>query len=550
MPQQLIAYVQHAFGRETLPATAPTPTAINMLQNIFVLLRNQTGHDFSLYKQNTTRRRIERRMAINQIEKLENYIWYLQQSPAELETLFKDLLIGVTNFFRDPEAFETLEQQAIPSLFENKPPNGAIRVWVPGCSTGEEAYSIAILLFEYVDKLKRDFAIQVFATDIDSEAINKARAGIYPENIAADISPERLGQFFTHTDKAYHVKKNIRDMVVFAEQNVIKDPPFSKMDLISCRNLLIYMGAELQKKVLLLFHYALRQNGHLLLGNSESVGEFMDIFSPVNRKWKLYRRKGIVSPRTTITDFPSPPFMKKVTFGPGNQDKWEEPRIKIRELAEQSLLELYTPACAVINEKGKVLYIHGRTGKYLEPASGEASLDILRMAREGLRLELTTAIRKVIAGKETVRHEGLQVKTNGEPQIVNLTVKPVAKPIAMEGLILVIFEDASPEPQAEVIQVGGELTTDKDQRIEKLQQELRTKEEYLQTTIEEMETSNEELKSTNEELQSSYEELQSTNEELETSKEELQSLNEELVTVNVELQKKVDALSQANNDIE
>jgi two-component system CheB/CheR fusion protein len=525
MPKQLMTYVEHALGPGAKRVVVPVPETTDSLEKIFILLRAQVGHDFSYYKQNTIRRRIERRMAVNQIGKLEGYVRYLQQNPMEVETLFRELLIGVTNFFRDPEAFAVLEESVLPRLFEGRTLDQPVRVWVPGCSTGEEAYSIAMLIQEHMDALKQAFKVQVFATDIDGDAIEKARAGVYPDGIVADVSPERLGRFFDQDGNTYQVKKTIRDMVVFAEQNVIEDPPFSKMDLISCRNLLIYMGPELQKKVLPLFHYSLRQKGVLFLGNSESVGEFVDLFGTLDRKWKLYQRKGSVAAPRPALDFPRPPFLDDLVDTRGAAVGTRENKLSVRELAERALLQHYTPACAIVNEQCEVLYIHGRSGKYLEPASGEASLNILRMAREGLG-----------------------VKTNGERQTVNLTVRPVLEPPGMRGLIMVLFEDVIPEGRAED-EAAGEPVTDKERRIADLERELRAKGEYLQTTIEELETSNEELKSTNEELQSSNEELQSTNEELETSKEELQSVNEELVTVNTELQKKIDELSQANNDM-
>ena len=275
------------------PPSVPAPKAENALKKIFILLRAQTGHDFSQYKPSTIHRRIERRMAVHQIETMDEYVKYLQQTPAEVEALFRDLLIGVTNFFRDPEAFKALEEQVIPKLFAGKPAGAAIRVWSPGCSTGEEAYSIAILLQERMEALKQSYKVQVFATDIDSQAIATARAGLYPASIAADISPERLARFFTAEPdgSAYRIHKGIRDMLVFSEQNVIKDPPFSKLDLISCRNLLIYMGGDLQKKLIPLFHYALNPGGFLFLGTSETVGEFGDLFAALDRKSKLYQRK-------------------------------------------------------------------------------------------------------------------------------------------------------------------------------------------------------------------------------------------------------------------
>jgi two-component system CheB/CheR fusion protein len=550
MAEQLIAYVQHAFGRAPKKAPDAVPRAADLHKKIFVLLRAQTGHDFSYYKQNTVQRRIERRLALHQIERLDDYIRYLRQNPLEVEALFRELLIGVTSFFRDPAAFEVLTEKAIPHLLNGKGPGEPVRVWVPGCSTGEEAYSIAMLLQEQVEAGRLDSKIQIFATDIDRDAIDKARAGVYPNNIAADVSPQRLARFFRQEDTAYHIKKTIRDMVVFAVQNVVEDPPFSRIDLISCRNLLIYMEPRLQKKVVPLFHYALNQDGFLLLGNSESIGEFVDLFAALDRKWKLYQRKGGALPRAVMVDLSSPLATRQAMPAPGAEAGEGAAQVGYRDLAQQTLLAHYTPACAVINERCEVLYIHGRLGKYLEPASGEASLNILRMAREGLRLELTTAIRKAVAQKESVHYQGLRIKANGETQTINLTVQPVLEPASMRGSMMVIFEDVTPETNAEVVgPPAADHIPDIDQRIVRLEQELRAKEEYLQAAVEELETSNEELKSTNEELQSANEELQSTNEELETSKEELQSVNEELVTVNTELRGKLDELARANNDM-
>jgi two-component system CheB/CheR fusion protein len=548
MPQRLITYVEHAFGPGVKKVSVPLPETTDSLQKIFILLRAQKGHDFSYYKQSTIRRRIERRMAVNQIGELDQYVRYLQKNTLEVETLFRELLITVTNFFRDPEAFAALEEQVIPHLLE-KPADQPIRVWVPGCTTGEEAYSIAMLLQERMDAMRKRFKVQIFATDIDSEALETARAGVYPDGIAADVSPERLARFFAQQNSAYHVHKTIRDMLIFSEQNAIADPPFSKVDLISCRNLLIYMEPELQKKVLSLFHYSLQPGGFLFLGTSESVGEFTDLFATVDKKHKIFRRKEAGVAHGLPIDFPTPPSMEEAAAMRLPEAVKGEKRISVREVAERSLLQYYTPTCAIVNERGEVLYFHGRTGKYLEPAPGEATLNILRMAREGLRMELTTAIRKAVAQKQPVRYQGLEVKTNGEYQTINLTVRPVMEPPSMRGLLMVIFEDVAPEGEVEIIEEASEPIEDKDRRIAQLERELRAKEEYLQATIEELETSNEELKSTNEELQSSNEELQSANEELETSKEELQSVNEELMTVNAELQEKVNELSRANNDM-
>ena len=562
MPAQLLAYAGHAFGKAINPALVPAPKSEGTLKKVFLLLRSQTGHDFSQYKHNTVIRRIERRMAVHQIERLDGYLRYLQQNPAEVVSLFGDLLIGVTHFFRDPEAFAALEEQAIPQLIANKSAGEVIRVWVPGCSTGEEAYSIAILLREQVESLKQNFKVQVFATDIDRRAIDSARFGMYAASTLADLSPERLARFFTSEPdgSSYRIQKNLRDILVFSEQDVIKDPPFSRLDLISCRNLLIYMGGELQKKLIPLFHYALNPGGMLFLGNSETVGEFVNLFSVLDRKSKLYQRK---------EDLPGArrPAIGKVLLAPA-QDRAilrppmtarVESKIQLREMTERALLQQYAPVGALVNESGEILYLHGRTGLYLEPAPGEAGMNILKMAREGLRRELTTALHKAIAQKEPAHQPGIRVKTNGSFTIVDLTVRPVsAGPAAEANLFLVILAESPPppaEPERPEASVAADSVeghkgpADTDEIVAILKRELRAKEEYLQTTTEELETSNEELKSSNEEMQSVNEELQSTNEELETSKEELQSINEELATVNTELQTKVTDLSRANNDM-
>jgi two-component system CheB/CheR fusion protein len=513
MPKQLIVYVQHPFGHRTKPIIPPTPKDDDILQKVFILLRAQTGHDFSPYKRNTIHRRIERRLSLAQINSLEDYVRYLRQTPLEVATLFRELLIGVTNFFRDPPAFESLQEHVIRRLFAGTP-GGSVRIWVPGCSSGEEAYSLAMLIREYLDELKQSFQVQVFATDIDAEAIEKARAGVYPNSIAADVSPKRLSRFFAQDQggNSYHISKSIRDLVVFAEQDALKDPPFSKLDLISCRNLLIYLGGEAQNKILRLFHYALNQDGYLFLGNSETIGEFMDLFAGVDKKWKIYQRKGEVTPRAAIAPY-TPPLaaegaVRRASFA-GEPSHPGGPR----DLAEQVLLEDYVPASVLIDAKFDVLYIHGRTGKYLELAAGDARLNLLHMARQGLRMELTAAARKALTLQAPVRYDGLQVKSNGDTSFVNLIVQPVMKPEAARGLLMVIFEDVTPA-DCPTVEGAGALISDQEQRVLALERELRTRSECLQTTIEELETTNEELNSTNEELQSSNEELQSTNEEL------------------------------------
>ncbi len=565
MVAQLISYADHAFGEFYRFKLTSTHKVESVLRQIFILLRGQTGHDFSLYKPSTVNRRVERRMAVHQIKTISSYVRYLQQTPMEVEALFRDLLIGVTNFFRDREVFSFFEKKVIPNLFSNKAAGSIIRVWCPGCSTGEEAYSIAILLQEHLDSLKQNLKVQVFATDIDNRAIATARAGIYPASIAADVTPERLARFFVSDPErsTYHIHKNIRDMLIFSEQDVIKDPPFSKIDLISCRNLLIYMGSELQKKLIPLFHYALNPSGFLFLGTSESVGEFSDLFLTIERKCKLYQRKEDVHgvQRMSFGRFLPPMLANRVALTK-DQEKGAVPRkIPLRDLTEQTLLQHVVPASALVNKHGDILYLHGRVGEYLELVPGEAGVNnILKMAREGLQRDLMLALHKTVTGQEVVYCPGLIVKTNGEMSAVNLTVRPVAidtLAIPESSLYLVTLEkgtvlDSKSAKQNIVLQTGEGASlsaSDTDALVAALRQELRSKEEYLQTTVEELETSNEELKSSNEEMQSVNEELQSTNEEMETSKEELQSVNEELATVNAELQSKVVDLSLANNDM-
>ena len=552
MPAQLMAYLAKLFGKA--PRSEILPTAAdreNGLKKIFILLRAQTGHDFSGYKSGTIHRRIERRMAINQIEGLETYVRHLQQTPAETEALFRDLLIGVTSFFRDPEAFKALEEQIIPKLFAGKGPDATIRVWVPGCSTGEEAYSIAILLAERQEAMKQIFKVQVFATDIDGEAIATARAGLYPAGIAGDISAERMRRFFVAEPGGGHfrIHKGIRDLLVFSEQNIIKDPPFSKLDLISCRNLMIYLGGDLQKKLMPLFHYALNPAGFLFLGTSESMGEFLYLFNTVERTMKLYQRKEDVHNLAAMNLSPFLPPVTAVSAAlPKAVGQAFPEKMPLRELTEKALLQK-SPAAILVNKQGDILYLHGRTGMYLEPTPGEiGTANVLKMAREGLRQDLATTLHKAVFGKESIRCPGLRVKTNGDFTGVDLTVQQIKTGSA--PLYLVILEPAA-LPEAAAVTPGSvaEPGAGADLIVAGLRQELRAKDEYIQTTHEQLETSYEELKSANEEMQSVNEELQSTNEELETSKEELQSVNEELATVNNELQTKVADLSQANDDM-
>jgi two-component system, chemotaxis family, CheB/CheR fusion protein len=548
MGKHLIEYARRATWR-LAPTTSNflnTGEVPDAMQKIYTLLRAQTGHDFSLYKPNTVWRRVERRMDVHRLDHISNYVRYLQKNPREVETLFKELLIGVTRFFRDPEAFEILKEKILPAYLGDKLENDPIRVWVPGCSSGEEAYSVAMIMSECTEALDRHFNLQIFATDIDADAIAVARAGIYPASITADVNPDRLRRFFLKEANTYRVKKKVREMLVFAPHNIIKDPPFTKLDLVCCRNLLIYLDSVLQKKLLPLFHYSLKPKGILFLGSSETIGASVNLFSVTDRKWKIFSRKASGSSGRNILEFPPmPPAEKSPEIHP-----WKGGETDIRRLAEGFLIKSYAPPSVLINEGGDIQYVHGRTGKYLEPAPGEARFNILDMAREGLRVELSRAVRKAIAEKQEVVCKGLRVRINGDVQSVDLFVKPVSEPGASaRRLLMVMFKDVGPGEKAMQAETKGRSKNKSHKRLEAVEQELRWTKESLQSTIEELETINEALSVTNEELQSTNEELQSANEELETSKEEQQSLNEELETVNTELQSKMDEVSRVNDDM-
>ncbi len=558
MPARLMAYVSHAFGsKRRIDSARPAFRTEDGLKKICIVLRDKSGHDFSQYKLNTLVRRIERRMAILQIDNIDDYQRYLQQTSREIELLYRDLLIGVTSFFRDAEAFAVLEKKVVPKLFEGKRPGDVLRVWVCGCSTGEEAYSIAMLLQEQADILKRDIKLQIFATDLDKHAIEQARGGLYPASIADDVSAERLTRFFIHAPggDAYQIKRSIRDFLVFSEQDVIRDPPFSKLDLISCRNLLIYLSSEPQKKIISMFHYALNQNGALFLGTSESIGEFTNLFSVVDRKAKVYQRLAGVSEAAYSTFGLFPPT-KDHAEGPAGGIRKQAGGIAsdFRNLMECALLDHYVQAALLTTDRGDILHIYGRTGKYLEPAPGDAEMNVIAMAREGLMQDLSTALHSAVVKKEPIRRRGLHVQNGDSFLIADVIVRPVAamSENPARDLYLVLFEEREDreEETDEASPSEGESTVRSDERIAALEDALRSKEEYLQTSIEEMQTSTEELRASNEELQSVNEELQSTNEELETSKEELQSINEEHATANAELQNKVADLSRANSDME
>jgi two-component system CheB/CheR fusion protein len=545
MPEALRAGMRTLGARREVPSP---PAVTRDLNRILVLVRSATGHDFSQYKMTTIGRRIERRMAQHDIEDTEVYARYLKEHPPEVQSLFKELLINVTSFFRDPEAFATLRKDILPQLFADKPGGYVLRVWVAGCATGEEAYSIAILLREFMDETRQEFKVQLYSTDLDEDAIVVARAGIYPPNIVQDVLPERLRLFFVKEEAGYRVKKHIREMVVFATQNVIKDPPFTKLDLVSCRNLMIYLEPDLQNRLLTAFHYALKPGGVLFLSHSETISGHPDLFAPLSRKWKFYQ--AIPSAASTRAVMPG-----GLTWTAVGDDKGRDDTVKrtketnFAERAQRTLLQSYAPASVVTDLHGNILYVHGETGKYLRPAPGQATLNVVEMARGGLQRELRAAVHSAAGlGARTLSRE-LSLKTNGDIQTVNFTVRSMPDPDGGEALLLVSFQDVARAKAGK--SAPGKRTTGSihARRIEELERDLVYAKENLQATIEEQQASNEELKSTNEELQSTNEELQSTNEELETSKEELQSLNEELVTVNAELHAKIEQLTDMQNDM-
>jgi two-component system CheB/CheR fusion protein len=545
MPAALIKYARHAIIEPSDKISTHEENFQKILQKIYVVLRSRTSQDFSLYKKNTIIRRIERRMHVHQIDNIQDYLTYLSNSGREVHLLFKDLLIGVTGFFRDPKAFDALKEIFLSRLLVHRSEDTGIRIWVPGCSTGEEAYSLAIILQECMEKISRHFGVQIFATDLDEDAVNTARSGLFPASIASDVGPERLKRFFTREEGVFRVRKTIREMLVFAPQNLIKDPPFTKLDMLSCRNLLIYLGPELQKKLIPMFHYSLKPDGILFLGTAESVGQETNLFEFLDRKWKILKRQAGVEKTRSILNLPvatpmDAPLPVKI---PEIVKRVEE--INSFKLVETILQQSDTPPCVIIDEKLNIVYVHGRTGRYLEPAAGRMCNNILEMARPGLKVVLASAIRKAAALKHEVIHDEIDIQDDHDSIRINLTVKPVLEYGAVRGMLMVVFH----ESQKAKTRTRSKKTPRKNETVIHLEQELQYTKENLQTTIEELETANEELKSTNEELQSTNEELQSANEELETSKEELQSLNEESTTVNAELQSRIDELSDANDDM-
>jgi two-component system CheB/CheR fusion protein len=549
MPQKLGEYFDHR--HRVADKKQEVSQDQEWLNKIFALLRVQAGQDFSFYKTNTIHRRIQRRMVLNQIESKDTYLSFLRENPNEVNALFRELLIGVTNFFREPESFEVMKNKILPKVFKGLRDDALFRVWVPGCSSGEEVFSLAMVILEGLDQFpEKTFELQIFGSDIDQRAIDKARQGLYPSSIQADVSQERLSRFFQPEGDNYRIRKEIRDRVVFSVQNVLNDPPFSRLSLLSCRNLLIYLNSQAQRKLLPLFHYTLVPGGIMMLGSSESIGGFTNLFEPLDTTWKIYKRREVPQALQPQIDFPAGKPKEEAQAEAASKSALE-PKADLEKETKNLVLERFAPAAVLVDSKGTILHIQGRTGKYLEPASGPPNQNILDMAREGLRTELSLAMRKALGSKEEILRRQVQIKVNGGTQVIDLHVFPVQQTKKLSGRLLIAFEDieSSRQDLHTRQRKADSLENDSDARIAELEQELQDTRENHQTTIEELESSNEELKSTNEELQSSNEELQSTNEELESSKEELQSLNEELKTVNSELQSKVDELSEAHDDI-
>jgi len=515
----------------------------DQLSRFALLLRARTGHDFSGYKENTILRRIQRRMQLLRIDDPAAFYERLREEPPQVDLLFQDLLIGVTSLFRDPQAFEALERLVIPKLFDKRRPEETIRVWVPGCSTGEEAYSIAILLRENAPRGAASPKLQIFATDIDERALDVARAGRYPAAIASDITPRRLKEFFSPEDGTYRVGAELREMCLFSPHNLLRDPPFSKLDLISCRNLLIYMGPELQEKVIPIFHYALRKDGYLFLGSSENVTRHSRLFATIDKGSRIFQRRA--GSARKLPEFPLAAAPKRVA--PNARPKATGDGAL--ESAERLLLECYSPAHVIVNAAGELIHSSGGTGKYLELAAGAPDNNVFGMARRGLRMDLRAGLHKSVNTGQVSIQNGITVGTNGGRQTISLAVQPLPSDGTSDPLYMLVFRDVGglkPEIDSEPLHATADVES---ANVSQLEKELRETRERLQIATEELESSNEELKSSNEELSSINEELQSSNEELETSKEELQSINEELQTVNAELNIRVDELSRANNDM-
>jgi two-component system CheB/CheR fusion protein len=542
IPRQLAVL----FERYPASKEEPLDDMPSVIQKVLMVVRSKTGHDFSLYKKNTMIRRIRRRMNVQNLPTPADYVRYLREHPEEVEQLFKELLITVTSFFREPEAFDAMKKTILPEILRDKPDDYTMRIWVPGCATGEEAYSIAIAVREYAEETGHDYRVQMFATDMDETSVTTARTAFFPSNIALDVTSTRLAKYFVKEETGFRVRKDIREGIVFAVQDVAKDAPFTKVDLVSCRNVLIYMEPELQNKLITLFHYSLKVGGILFLGSSETVGARTDLFRMIDRKWKFFQAK----PGTGNEALLHAAF----TSWPPDQAQGERPaqvlarKVNIEERVHSALLAAFAPPAVIVNEKGDLVYIHGDTAKYLTPSPGRPSLNIGQMTREGLRFSMRSALMAAATHQKEAVYRNVRVKTNGGTEAIDLAVVPLSKAEEEEALFMFTFQEV-PKASKAVKEGKGQGEKADASRMAELEKELVYTRESLQAAAEEAQAANEELKSANEELQSSNEELQSTNEELETSKEELQSVNEELTTVNAELRSKIDLLSQSESDM-
>jgi len=533
----------------------PFPESADALDKIFFLLKQNSTVDFSLYKHTTLRRRIGRRMVLQRTERVEDYVSLLRSNRDELEALFRDLLINVTCFFRDKKVYAALKKKILPRLLKGKADGGEIRVWVPGCASGEEVYSLAICLSEEITRATRKLKLQVFGTDLSEPAIAKARLGHFPALIAKDVPPDRLRRFFIKTSTGYQISRGIRDLCTFARQNLCEDPPFSRLDIISCRNVLIYLGPELQRRCMPVFHYALNPVGYLLLGTSETVGSATDLFALVDKRNKIYVKKNAASTvnleftaKALLAARPTPP----TNFQTSRPDVPLQGPIDLQSQADRIILTQYAPSGVIIDTRMRVHEFRGRTGRFLEHAPGAATLNLLQMVRPGLVVDLRTAIHRALKEDDTVRKEGIPLKINGHPYEVTIAVVPFTLAHSGEKWLLVLFEEGRVIDTEKTLSLpkGGKASPDvRDIEIHRLRSELGANKQSLQAIIEEQEATNEELKSANEEIESSNEELQSTNEELETAKEELQSTNEELTTLNEELSNRNLEMALMNNDL-
>ncbi|TXT54698.1 MAG: Protein-glutamate methylesterase [Promethearchaeota archaeon] len=555
MAKEILRYVQNYIKPSPDGRYISLPTkVVDNIDEIIELLRGGDGEKILAYKKTTLSRRISKRMAVKNINNFEKYATFLEEHPSERTKLFEEVLIGVTEFFRDKETFMKLKDEVIPEIIKGQKEGDSIRVWVIGCSTGEEAYSIALLFRDYLTEHKIKKKVVIFASDANRKAIKKARSGEYPENISAHVPEKYIRKYFVQEDSTFKIKQSVRNMIVFAHHNAITDPPFSEMDLISCRNFLIYIKTEIQEKLLKIFHYSLKREGFLFLGTAETVGVNSNLFSEINRKAKIFKKKrfsedlpGYERPFPPLIDYEMKPLKHQVE-GRAKKKRLEE--INYGQLMNDILLNEYSPSSVVIDSNNRILYTHGRTGKFLEPSVGKAELDIQRMARQGLDLIITSAIKKARTINKEIKFENVRIETNGDTIGINLIVRPIKETPIDEDLLLVIFQENLVKlSDLTENKIEKQIDNLAKQRIEQLQNELKYTKSHLQSTVEELESTNEELKAANEELQSSNEELKSTNEELQTSKEELQSVNEELMTVNNELETKVEELTDLNNDL-